>query len=324
MYTNAVADVVAKAAKLSTFSLPQSVLNRAAILSGIEAQQSKLVEALKPVRDFQSGWSAQFATTQAHYATLSANLAKTIDVGISDSVTRVAKQFTAQRASWLKTLGPTLERLRRSHYPLNLREIEDLKFEDVEKVVMAEGIALYGVPSTAVAKALINAESAAKRRETLGRRWRAVSSDCRKAVDALASDAVAPYAPFAVAALDALDNSHTEAAQALTGSLIDSLLTACFGKNRYNYTPDKKGKKTTKAYEEFTVHQFMAFAPMWRAYQPYEASEDDAVPNTFNRHATAHSVSPRQLNRRNAVQGLLFATSLLLFLDEQASRGASN
>ncbi|SIK89422.1 Uncharacterised protein [Mycobacteroides abscessus subsp. bolletii] len=322
LYSNALADVVAKTAKLTSFSLPQSVLNRASILSGIEAHRLKLMEAVKPTRDIQIGLSAQLADRQAHFAKLSANLTKTIDIGISDSVARVAKQFAAEQASWLKTLGPTLERMTRGLYPPNLREIEDLEFGDVERVVMDDGIALYGVPRTPIAKALINADTAARRRDTLGRRWSEVSADCRKAVERLASDVVAPYAPFALAALDALDNSHTEAAQALTGSLVDNLLTRYFGEDRKNYVPDRNGKRTTKAYDEFTVHQFIVFAPMWRAYQQYH--NGDPVPSTFSRHATAHTVSPRQFNRRNAVQGLLFATSLLLFFDEQARRLANN
>jgi hypothetical protein len=42
------------------------------------------------------------------------------------------------------------------------------------------------------------------------------------------------------------------------------------------------------------------------------------IPATFSRNATAHTVSSRQFNRRNAVQGLLFACSLLYFFNEQA------
>jgi len=284
--TRAFAKVAADAAKLSSFSLPESTLNNLTGLSGIAAQQSKLLDSLKPLLDIQSGWKKQFdltnsdffkthTATQAQFAKLGANLTKTIDFGINDSVTKLAQQFAAQQASWLKTLGPTLEQLRKSFYPPNLRGIEDLAFEDVEKVVMADGIALYGVPQTSIAKALIRAESAAKRREILGRRRKAISADCRKAVEGLRSEAVAPYAPFALAALDALDNSHTEAAQALTGSLIDSLLTAYFGKDRYKYTPAKNGKRTTEGYEEFTIRQFVAFAPMWQVYQQFWVQDGD-------------------------------------------------
>ena len=325
---SAFAKVAADAAKLSSFALPESTLKT---FSARATQQSRITDSLKPVLDMQSTWKKQFdlinsdffkthAATQAQFANLGANLTRTIDFGIGESVAKIAHQFAAQQSSWLKTLGPTIERLKESFYPPNLRGIEDLEFEDVEKVVMADSIALYGVPRAAIAEALIRAGSAAKRRQILGRRWKTISADCREAVEGLQSEAVAPYVAFALAALDALDGGHTAAAQALAGSLIDSLLNAYFGKDRYLYTPDKRGKRTAKAYEEFTVRQFIAFAPVWQTYQQFWADEGDAVPTRFNRNATAHTVSPRQFNRCNTVQALLFVTSLLYFLDEQASR----
>ncbi|WP_194520847.1 hypothetical protein [Cellulosimicrobium sp. JZ28] len=121
--------------------------------------------------------------------------------------------------------------------------------------------------------------------------------------------------PFA---LDALDAGHTAAAQALSGSLVDSILTDYFGDDRYKYTPNK-GTRTKDAYDEFTFRQFVAFAPMWQAYQQFYVTEGDKVPSTFSRNATAHTVSPRQFNRRNAVQGLMFVCSLHYRLDEEAA-----
>lgn len=121
--------------------------------------------------------------------------------------------------------------------------------------------------------------------------------------------------------LDALDAGHTEAAQALAGSLTDAILTSDFGKDRYkytpDYTPDRNGKRTKDAYDEFNVRQFIAFAPMWQTNQPFFVADGDKVPMTFSRNATAHTVSPRQFNRRNAVQGIM-ARSLLHRLDDQA------
>lgn len=326
--TSAFAKIAADAARLSSFTLPESTLKN---FSALAAQQSRMLDSIKPIIEAQSAWKKQFeglnsdffkthAATQAQFAKLGANLTKTIDFGISDSFAKMASQFAAQQSAWLKTLGPTLERLRASFYPPNLRDIENLEFEDVEKVVMADSIALYGVPRAAIAEALIRAGSAAKRREILGRRWQAISADCRSALDGCDSESVAGYVSFGLAALNALDNGHAEAAQALAGSLIDSLLSSYFGKERTNYTPDRKGKRTTKAYEEFTVRQFVAFAPMWQTYQQFWVDDGDKIPTTFSRNATAHTVSPRQYNRRNAVQALLFATSLVYFFNEQASR----
>lgn len=326
--TRAFATVMADAAKPFRFTLPESTLKS---FSALTALQSRTVDSLMPVLDMQGALKRQFdflnrdflrphAATQAQFAKLGANLTRTIDFGISDSVAKITQRFAARQSSWLRALGPTLERLRKTFYPLNLRGIEELEFEDVENVVMAQGIALYGVPRTAITEALIRADNPSKRRELLGRHSKAISADCREAVHGFKSEAVAPYAPFTLAVLDAFDGGHTAAAQALAGSLIDSLVTAYFGKDRQQYMPDRKGIRTTKAYEEFTVRQFIAFAPIWQTYQQFWVHEGDTIPTTFNRNATAHAVSPRQLNRRNAVQALLFATSLFCFLDEQASR----
>jgi hypothetical protein len=201
--------------------------------------------------------------------------------------------------------------------------IDDLKMADVELVVMVDGIPLYGVPRTSTAEALVRAGGASERREILGRRWKTISADCRLAVEGCTSDAVAPYAPFVTAALDALDAGHTASAQALSGSLVDAILTGYFGKDRYKYTPDKKGTRTKDAHDEFSIRQFVAFAPIWQAYQKFFVDEGDKVPATFSRNATAHTVSRRQFNRRNAVQGLMLVCSFLYRLDEEATGRAS-
>lgn len=298
------------------------------IIADATSMSRVATEAMKPLLAAQDAWTKQFkiidsdffrthAASQAQFAKLSDQLAKNMDFGLSETVAKITQQYAAQQAPWLKTLGPRLARLKASFYPLNLRDIEDLHFEDVEKVVIADGIALYGVPRTSVAVALIRAESAAKRREILGRRWKTISADCRMAVTACECEAVAPYVPFAMAALDGLDAGHTAAAQALVGSLLDSLVNTYFGKDRYRFTPNKK-TTTTAAYDEFNVREFVAFAPIWQAWQQFNLDKNDPIPGTFSRNATAHSVSGRQFNRRNAVQGLLLACSLIYFLDEQA------
>lgn len=162
---------------------------------------------------------------------------------------------------------------------------------------------------------LIRADGASKRRDILGRRWKTISADCRTVVEDCRSSKAVAFCPAARAALDAW---HPEAAKALAGTLIDEILTAYFGKNRTKYTPHPQGKRTKDAYDEFNVRQFIAFAPMWQTYQQFFATNGDKVPTTFSRNATARTVSPRQFNRRNAVQGLMVACSLLRRLDEEA------
>lgn len=315
--------------------IPDSVLKNTAALSAFaEAQQSLARNAIKPFLDSQAAWQKQFsvinsdifksaALQQSNLNLIASQLTKNIDFGLSETMAKLGAQFAAQQASWLKAIGPALAGLRTAFYPPNLRDIGDLDFEQVEEVVMVDGIPLYGVPRTSTAEALIRAESASKRRDILGRRWKTISADCREVATARTTAAVAPYVPFAMSALDALDAGHTEPAQALASSLIDAIISAYFKKDRNKFTPDRKGKRTNDAYDEFTVRQFIAFAPLWQAYQQFHVGDGDAVPNTFSRHATAHTVHRRQYNRRNAVQALMFACSLLCHLDDEEARKAA-
>ncbi len=316
--------------KLPTFRLPESTLRNLAAMSRIaEAQQAMVASAIKPILDAQAAWQKQYvainsdifkshALAQSNLNLIASQLTKNLDFSIAESAARIATQFTAHQATWLENIGPAIASMHASFYPPNLRTIEGLKFEEVEQVVMVDGIPLYGVPRTSTAEALIRADGASKRRDILGRRWKTISAECRDAVEGCSSAAVASYVPFAVAAIDALAAGHTEAAQALAGSLVDTILSSYFGKDRYKYTPDKKGKRTKDAYDEFSVRQFIAFAPMWQAYQQFFVTDGDKVPTTFSRNATAHTVSRRQFNRRNAVHGLMVACSLLYRLDEEA------
>ena len=337
-------------AKLGRFILPQATFN----LSGISRMAadmdkfgrlnlpnwvlkgglgpdftSSALSSLMPALSIEPSWMKQMKLInsdvyklsglgQSNLTSLSSILTKNLDFGFEKTAAKLAAQFATQQTSWLNTIGPLLARLNTSFYPSNLQDIEDLEFEEVEAVVMLDGIALYGLPRQELAEKLIRAETTAARRAILGRRWRAISADCRAAVDACNSSTVAPYVSFAVAALDALDGEHTEAAQALAASLLDTVVNGYFGKQRFDLTPNRK-TTTPAEYEKFTLREFIVFAPLWQAYQKYKIEDGDPIPNTFSRHASVHGVSARQFSRRNAVQAVLFVSSLLLFLDEEAS-----
>lgn len=317
------------------FALPETALKNVAGITGlVEAQQQIFAHAIKPILDAQAVWQKQmagiianntfknFVLTQPNFGRIAERVTRNFDFGgiaqSLDAVAKIGATFAAQQSALFRNLAPALKAILANFYPPNLRAIEDLRFEAVETVVMADGIPLYGVPRTDIAAALIRADSVSKRREILGRRWRAISADCRAAVAGCASESVAPYVSFALAALNALDAGHTEAAQALAGSLVDTLVTGYFGDERYKYTPSKKNT-TTDAYNEFTIREFIAFGPMWQTYRQFFVSNGDRVPGTFSRHATAHAVSPRQYNRRNAVQGVMLVCSLLYRMDEEAA-----
>lgn len=236
-------------------------------------------------------------------------------------IAAISAQFARQQAALLKNLVPAMGAMRAGFYPPNLHGIDRLDIASVNQIVMAEGIPLYGVPRTSIAEALVGAESESARRAILGRRWKTISADCRELLAGCTAPAVAQYVPVAFAALNALEAGHPMAAQALVGSLTDVVVSgyfSYFGKNRYDFTPGKKNP-TNEAYEKFTIREFIAFAPIWQAYQQFFVSNGDKIPVTFSRNATVHTVSSRQYNRRNAVQGLMLVTSLLYRWHEEVA-----
>ena len=99
---------------------------------------------------------------------------------------------------------------------------------------------------------------------------------------------------------------------------MDSMVNSYFGQLRHLYTPDKKGKRTNGAYDEFSAHEYIALAPIWQAWQKFFPDEGLPVPHTFSRNATAHTVSEKQYTRRNAVQSLMIVSGLICFFDREA------
>lgn len=270
---------------------------------------------------------AQIASTNIlNFDRLALHIGKNLDLNFSTSVFDNIASFARTQNDWLKSLTPATKRAAEAHYPENIKGLEGLRFDDVEVVVMKDGIAMYGVPDRKRAASLLKADSPQKRRAYLGDHWQELAQDCRQAVENCSALEVMSYKPFVYAALDALESENPQAAQALAASIIDSLITDYFGKDNKGkyYKPDGDGKRTTDSYyNDFAPRKMIAMAPMWSAYQIWRPHKDEPVPRTFSRHATAHTVSTQQYSRRNAVQALLFASSLLLWWNDEATIDAA-
>ncbi len=168
--------LAADMAKLPTFKLPESTFKNISGMSAFASQQSKLFDAFEPASAAQEAWKKQFAVidsdifkrtalARSNLDAITAHLTKNVDFGLSDTFTKLAQQVATQQSAWLKTIGPAFESLKLSFYPPNLRKIDGLRWEDVESSAMVDGIAIYGVPRSSIAEALIRADRAAKRRE---------------------------------------------------------------------------------------------------------------------------------------------------------------
>lgn len=256
-----------------------------------------------------------YALVQPNLANIAARLVANSDLG-QGIASKALVDLARIQTSWLGSISEDLARIQRGFYPPNLRDIDDISIELVERVVMVDGIALYGVPRTSVAQALLHADGAPARRRILGRRWKQISADCHDLAERIPDCGLQDYSTSVRAALDALDAGHAPAAQALAATIVDTILRRQVP-NWVQYTPARSGNRTTEKFDELNTRLFIAFAPIWQAYQVFDAKDVNSIPTVFSRHASAHSVGRRQFNRRNALQGILLACGLLYRLAEQ-------
>lgn len=197
-------------------------------------------------------------------------------------------------------------------YPANLRGIEDLRLRDIQRVVMDDGIPLFGVPREETARALLGAATRSQRRAVLGQRWRGILEDCDTLLRSVDVPKLASERKYALEALEAVRIGHSASGQALAANLLDTLVTRHLVDERPVLKPSTT-VKSADGYGAFVVSKYLALAPIWSAYQHFHP---DAVPRHFGRHPSAHAVVPMQYSRRNAVQAVMLVASLVAYVNE--------
>lgn len=301
------------AASMSKIEFPAaSALALGKRYARVDVGQQRMIGRLMPQPDSASSVLAGIMKSQDKM--LAAALKPTLDAH-----TMWGEKLAAQRRAILSSAAlalSTITDIWRAACPPNLRDIDELDMSAVDDIVLNEGIAMYGVPRSEIVIELVEAPDMEHRRAILTERRSEVLEDCRVAAEQCSSEASESYVRYLVAAIDAIDGGHEAAGQALVGSLIEAALTGLFKDKDGERLKPKSDDEKPAVYDELGVRDLLAFAPIWRTYQHYFAWRKDPVPETFSRHATAHSVSDVQFTDCNSVQGLMIACGLLTRVDE--------
>ncbi|MFF8287481.1 hypothetical protein ACF06W_32850 [Streptomyces albus] len=239
--------------------------------------------------------------------------------GFNDMVRQALQALAAtyrppQWHSVFASLGDIIIRL----YPENLRDVAP-DLDDLEKLLVDEGLPLMWVPRSQTVRALLEAPDAATRRRIIGRRWKGIVNDCEAVLEKVRHPAVQDARSFALDVVHALRAGHTSAAQALAANLLDSVLQRHFDKAfRVQLTKnDFKAKGIKFKLDDHKFKVACTFAPVWYAHAKYFPQNGDPIPRTFGRHPSAHGVSRTQYSRINAVYALMLATSVIKFFDTE-------
>lgn len=183
------------------------------------------------------------------------------------------------------------------------------------------GLCLIGVPSPTVIRELLAAPSKAERDGILLASEDDIIEGLRELVPVIAAEpALAKYAGVVAEVLDAHAAGFHASAQALAGSLLTALLTEGEGVRRLGAARRALLNLDTELYllrlRGKLVRETLALvlSEFWPG---------DSIPGSFNRHATAHTVSPAQFNRANGLEALMatLAYARELVADARIRRG---
>ncbi|BBX63194.1 hypothetical protein MSAS_23680 [Mycobacterium saskatchewanense] len=194
--------------------------------------------------------------------------------------------------------------------PPNWRGVRGLN--QLETLLLDEGLALAWVPPADILDALLAASSKQARRRILGRRWKRVVAACRESIESASEADVAQYRGFALNVIKMLEDGHPEGAQALAANLLDTMLRETLdGPSRREVT-DQRNRLSI---DDLPMRAAMVFGGIWGSHTEFWQSRGDSIPREFTRHGSAHAVSRMQYSRINAVIALMHVTAYIMLLD---------
>lgn len=219
---------------------------------------------------------------------------------------------------FVRDVWPQLPRL---FLPPNLRPIDGLHPRDLFDL-LDEGIPLFLVPRARIAKRLLAAPSATARRDVIGACFDDILTDCERSISSHLAGRWSAERDAIQEAIDVARAGHYRAAQAMAAVVADAFTwtwvqTGGIEQDSWNMLTRKRKYKDSDAafFEQWSISALYAWRPMWASYREYRPnSTDKKVPREFSRHASLHTVDPRQYTKRNTAIAIMLATSLLGYM----------
>jgi hypothetical protein len=284
-----------------TYSLDE-LLAETDVLNNHDTQQvlrragesvSRLLQDLDGVRTTLEQQLRPMVVTIAEIAT------KTFQ--FSDAWSHHVAQHLGALASVLRDL-PT--KIMRTEGPPNWSGLTDDELKAVI-VTATSGIPVSWVPRTVILRNLLAAD-AGDRLAVLDAHAADIVDDCATAVSHTRTGTFSALASYTEEAILTYRAGQLIASQALSASLVDTLLRTTVLEATYKYYPKVKAKITG---QPDCIPEVIACLPVLSALEDFQGHSN--VPITFNRHASAHAVCAEQYTPTNALISLMLATSLL-------------
>jgi hypothetical protein len=178
--------------------------------------------------------------------------------------------------------------------------------------VVGHGIPIAWVPRGDIVTALIEAGRAEACQAILAAREADIITDCDRCLDSIDDPALDELLDMTRKAVRAFRSTHTEAAQALATTILDTTLRRVFAGERFRY--ERIRADLESAWDRAPVEELRSTLVLYAipaALAEFSPNRGDPVPGRFNRHASAHAAGTVQYTRANALLAIMTVTSLL-------------
>lgn len=233
---------------------------------------------------------------------------------LRDIVKPLNSMWADQFSDITKNIGKLVER----SYPPNWRGERPLLLPDnLEVLLLDEGLPLAWVPGHSVLEKVLEASSASERRGILYNNRRGIINSCLEELGTLKKKELREYANFAVEAAESIKIGHWRSSQALSTNIIESMTRRLFDEeSRLQLTSHKNGRRID--WKEYPLRAALVFGGVWGSYAEYWPDNvKENIPRRYTRHATTHAVSEKQYTRINSLIAIMHVTAFLKLIDTE-------
>jgi hypothetical protein len=181
--------------------------------------------------------------------------------------------------------------------------------------LVAAGWPIVWVPRSEIVVELINADDDDARSSLLVSHAEEILDDCEEALGAIDTEELQKLCGFASEASVAARQNLHRAAQATANVVVES----AWNMHWKNKTPALR-QKTVEDLGEIPISRFLpalCLAVLGSVYARFKLSNGDAVPGSYNRHASAHTVSDIQFTESNAIRAVMTATLVVCQINHE-------
>ena len=230
-----------------------------------------------------------------------------------------ARRWQTQLADTLKPLHDlfkSLDVVETFGFPPNWQDWPSRPRAKVIEELAKAGYPVCWVPRAEVILSVYDAP-AGQRSHVLAAHSAEILKDCDTVIKEITAADLQELSEAAAEAVCCLRQGQIKGGQALASNIVDTALRRAIPHQHSVYKAAIEHAEATASPKVIELRRAATFWPVVTVLQAFWPSKGDPVPDSYNRHASAHAVGKTQYTLPNALLAVMLATSMLRELHQQ-------